>query len=117
MYSINQGVDMENKPDDQNKKFPEGHFIGMWMGIGVAIFAGLGVPLSRITGHPGLFGIGPALGVVFGLAIGKIVEDKKRQAGLIRPLNAMEKKRRKHIIMAGTVVFLIGILIFLVTLN
>ncbi len=82
---------MENKTDDQNKNFPEGHFIGMWMGIGVAIFAGLGVPLSRITGHSGLFGVGPALGVVLGLLIGKIVEDKKRQAGLIRPLNATEK--------------------------
>jgi len=48
---------------ENNKEYPEGHFVGMWMGIGVAIFSGLGIPLSIATGNPGLIGIGPAIGV------------------------------------------------------
>jgi len=32
--------------EENNKKYPEGHFVGMWMGIGVAIFSGLRIPLS-----------------------------------------------------------------------
>jgi len=52
----------------QTEKYPEGHFLGMWMGIGIAIFTGVGVPLSIATKNLGLMGIGPAIGVAFGLS-------------------------------------------------
>ena len=54
-------------------KYPEGHFLGLWMGIGVAIFSGIGIPLSIVTESPGLIGIWPAMGVAFGLAIGQTI--------------------------------------------
>ena len=64
---------------EQDKTYPEGHFLGMWMGIGIAFFAGVGVPLSIIFGIPGLIGIGPAIGVAFGLSIGQYIESKDPQ--------------------------------------
>ena len=48
-------------------KIPEGQIIAKWMGIGIAIFAGLGIPLSIITSNFAFIGIGPALGVAVGL--------------------------------------------------
>jgi len=68
---------------ENNKKYPEGHFVGMWMGIGTAIFSGLGIPLSIATGNTGLIGIGPAVGVSFGLAIGSSIEAKYKKEGKI----------------------------------
>ena len=53
--------------EEKNKKYPEGHFLGMWMGIGIAIFTGVGVPISIATKNLGLIGIGPAIGIAFGL--------------------------------------------------
>jgi hypothetical protein len=61
--------------EENNKKYPEGHFIGMWMVIGIAI-SGLCIPLSIITGNPGFIAIGPAIGVSVGLAIGSGIEAK-----------------------------------------
>jgi hypothetical protein len=81
--------------EENNKKYPEGHFVGMWMGIGITIFSGLGIPLSITTGNTGLIGIGPALGVAFGLAIGSSIEAKHKKEGRIRPLTEEKKKRRK----------------------
>ena len=49
---------------DKNEKYPEGHFIGMWIGIGIAIFSGVGIPISIALKTPGLMGIGPAIGVL-----------------------------------------------------
>ena len=36
--------------EQNDKKYPEGHFVGMWMGIGIAIFSGFGVPSKWILG-------------------------------------------------------------------
>jgi hypothetical protein len=58
------------------KKYPKGHFIGLWMSIGIAIFSGVGIPRSIATDIPGLAGIGPALGVSIELAIGSSMESK-----------------------------------------
>jgi len=99
---------------ENNRKYPEGHFVGMWMGIGIAIFSGLGIPLSITTGNTGLIGIGPALGVAFGLAIGSSIEAKYRKEGKIRLLTEEEKKRRKIGIIAGIVILSLGVLSFLV---
>ena len=102
--------------EDKNKTYPEGHFVGMWMGIGIAIFTGVGVPLSIATGNPGLIGIGPALGVAFGLAIGSSIEDKYRKEGKIRPLTKDEKNQRKILVNAGIAVLVVGIVVFLLML-
>ena len=99
---------------ENNKKYAEGHFVGMWMGIGTAIFSGLGIPLSIATGNTGLIGIGPGLGVAFGLAVGSSIEAKHKKEGKIRPLTEEEKKRRKMGIIAGIVVLSLGVLSFLI---
>lgn len=99
---------------EKNKKYPEGHFVGMWMGIGIAIFSGLGIPLSIATGNNGLIGIRPALGVSFGLAIGSSIEAKHKEKGEIRPLTEEEKKRKKTEIIAGIVILSLGVLSFLI---
>jgi len=99
--------------DDKVKKYPEGHFLGMWMGIGIAIFSGLGIPLSIATENPGFIGIGPALGVAVGLAIGQSIENKYKQEGRIRPLTESEQKRKKNAVTAGIVLLTLGVLIFI----
>ena len=66
---------------ENNKDYPAGHFVGMWMGIGAAIFSGLGIPLSIATENMGLIGIGPAIGVAFGLAVGASIEAKYKKEG------------------------------------
>jgi hypothetical protein len=98
---------------NNSKKYPEGHFIGMWMGIGIAIFSGLGIPLSIATKNYGFMGIGPALGVAFGLSIGQAIENKYKKENRIRPLTEEEKKRKKFAVMAGLAIFAFGVLVFL----
>jgi hypothetical protein len=98
---------MEKKDD----KYPEGHFIGMWMGIGIAIFSGFGIPLSIATDNPGFIGIGPAIGVAIGLSIGQSIENKYKQQGKIRPLTESEKKRKKNAVIVGIALLTLGVLI------
>ena len=98
--------------DDKIKKYPEGHFLGMWIGIGIAIFSGFGIPLSIVTENPGFIGIGPALGVAVGLSIGQSIENKYKQKGKIRPLTDSEKKSKKNAVTAGIVILTFGVLIF-----
>jgi hypothetical protein len=102
--------------DNKDKKYPEGHFLGMWMGIGIAIFSGLGIPLSIVTDNPGFIGIGPALGVAFGLAIGQSIENKYKEKGRIRPLTESELKRKKIAVAVGVAILTIGVLIFILLL-
>ena len=88
------------------------------MGISIAIFSGLGIPLAIATKNPGLIGIGPAIGVALGIAIGASIEQKYKQQGLIRPLTAEEKKRKSQAVIFGTgllipgVIALLGIFLF-----
>ncbi|MFC1506527.1 hypothetical protein ACFLQ6_05580 [Thermoproteota archaeon] len=102
---------------EKSKKYPEGHFLGMWMGIGIAIFSAIGIPLSFATENPGFIGIGPALGVAFGVAIGTSIESKYKKEGKIRPLTKDEiKKKKKYVstvIVILTLFSIIGIAIFL----
>ena len=95
---------------DKHKKYPEGHFLGIGMAIGIAIFSGVGIALSTSTGNPGLIGIGPAIGVSLGLAIGKSMEDKYHKEGLIRPLTEKEKIARKRGKIFGAIAVVIGLL-------
>jgi hypothetical protein len=98
---------------NNNKKYPEGHFVGMWMGIGIAIFSGFGIPLSVATKNYGFIGIGPALGVAFGLSIGQAIENKYKKENKIRPLTEEEKKRKKIAVMAGLALLTLGVIVFL----
>lgn len=98
--------------DNGDKKYPEGHFLGLWMGIGMAIFSGLGIALSAIAGNYAFIGIGPAIGVGFGLPIGQAIENKYKAQGRIRPLTEKEKQSRKNLLIAGILLFLAGIVVF-----
>ena len=98
------------------KKYPEGHFIGMWMAIGIAIFSGFGVALSIITDNPGLIGIGPAIGIAFGLSIGQSIENRYKKEGRIRPLTETEKKNKKNAVTIGIIALFLGIIIFAIIL-
>ena len=98
----------------KKEQYPEGHFVGMWMGIGIAIYTGVGVALSTALKSPGLLGIGPALGVAFGLSVGQAIEAKHKREGKIRPLTEDEKKKKKLIILIGVISFLFGVLAFLI---
>ena len=98
---------------NNNKKYPEGHFLGMWMGIGIAIFSGFGIPLCIATDNYGLIGIGPAIGVAFGLSIGQAIENKYKKENKIRPLTEEEKKRKKMAVFAGIAILMLGVIVFL----
>ena len=89
--------------ENQNK-YPEGHFVGMWMAIGIAIFSGIGIPLSIVTDNAGFIGVGPALGVSIGMAIGTGIENKYKKEGKIRPRTKEEENRRKTQVAAGLLV-------------
>ncbi|MBT3210282.1 MAG: hypothetical protein HN704_00900 [Bacteroidetes bacterium] len=99
--------------EDENKKFPEGHFVGMWMGIGMAIFSGIGIPLSIALKMPGFIAIGPGIGIAFGLIIGQSIETKHKKEGKIRELTEKEKSTRKKLVYAGIGLLAIGVLAFL----
>ena len=96
--------------DDKVKKYPEGHFVGLWMGIGIAIFSGFGIPISIATDNFGFIGIGPALGVAVGLSIGQSIETKYKNEGRIRPLTESEQKRKRNSVISGIVILTIGVL-------
>ena len=68
---------MNNKP----KQYPKGHFLGLWMGIMMAVFSGIIIPFSIITDNTAFIGLGPALGVAAGVAIGSGNEQKKEKEG------------------------------------
>jgi len=101
---------MENK----NNKYPEGHFLGIWMGICIVIFSLIGVPLSIVTDNVGFIGIGPAIGVAIGLSIGQSIENKYKQQGKIRPLTESEKKRKKNAVIVGIALLTLGVLIAII---
>lgn len=94
----------------ETKKFPKGHFLNTWIGLGMAIFSGLGLPLAFATDNLGLIGIGPAIGVGFGVAIGTIIEKRKEEQGLIRELTEEEILKREKSKNIGLGVVLLGIL-------
>ena len=103
---------MEKNVQEQH---PEGHYVNMWMCIGIAIFSGLGVLLGIITHDYTFFGIVPGLGVAFGLAIGQVIENKYKKEGKIRPLTEDEKRLKKMAISAGIVLLILGVIVFLIS--
>jgi hypothetical protein len=96
-----------------DKKYPEGHFVGKWMGIGIAICSGLWIPLCIIIKTPGLIGVGPAIGFSIGLVIGSLIESKYKKEGKIRPSTKQEKNKRKIAIIAGIAILVLGFAMFI----
>ena len=96
------------------EKYPEGHFIGMWMGIGIALFSGIGIPLSIIIDNPGFIGIGPALGVGFGLAVGQSIENKYKQQGRICDLTYDEIKRKNNMKFKALLLLIVGVFLLFI---
>lgn len=99
--------------EPKDKKYPEGHFIGLWMVLGIAIFSGLGIPLSIATDNYAFIGMGPALGIAIGLAIGQAIENKYKREGRIVPRSEEENKRRRVAILLGVAILLVGVVFFL----
>ena len=99
--------------EPKDKKYPEGHFIGLWMALGIVIFSGLGIPLSIATDNYAFIGMGPALGIAIGLAIGQAIENKYKREGRIIPRSEEENKRRKVAIPLGVAILLVGVVFFL----
>lgn len=94
-------------------KYPEGHFLGKWMGIFIAIFSGFGIPLSIALNNPAFIGIGPAIGVAIGASVGKSIEEKYRKKGMIRPMTEKEKKNKKIAVIFGIIALLLGVAAFI----
>ena len=99
-----------------NKIYPEGHFIGMWMVICGAIFTLIGLPLCIIFEMTGLIGIGPAIGVAIGLSIGSAIEAKYKKEGKIRSLTEEEKRKRQYAVLAGIAILTLGVIVFIILL-
>lgn len=99
--------------EDKKEQYPKGHFVGKWIGIGIAMFTGLGIPLSIALDNTTLIGIGPAIGVAFGAGIGASIEAKKKKEGFIRELTDKEKKRKKSSEYIGLGILIIGLVAML----
>jgi len=97
--------------ENRDYKYPEGHFLRMWMGIGIAIFSVIGILLIIFTDNPEFIGVSPAIGVAFGLAIGQTIENKYKQKGKIRPLTESEKRRKKNTVTAAILILALGVFI------
>ena len=105
----------EMSMNEKIEKYPEGHFIGRWMCIGILIISGIGIPFGIIT-HNYIFAyIGPAIGVAFGMIIGQSIENKYKQEGRIRPLTEKEQKRKKNAVIAGTFIFTLGVFVYILS--
>jgi len=102
-----------NDIEDVLEKYPKGHFVGVWLGIGMAIFSGVGVVISFALKNYGLISIGPVLGVAVATAIGQSIDNKYQKKGQIRPLTASEIKQRRNMLIYGFVTLLIGLLFFI----
>ena len=100
--------------DNKDRKYPEGHFVGMWMSICIAIFSGFGIPLSIVSENYGFIGIGPAIGVAVGSVIGQSIENKYRQEGRIRALSQLEAKRKNNAFITGIIMLTLGIAAFII---
>lgn len=97
---------------EEEEKIPEGKIVGNWIAIGIAIFSGLGIPLSVVTENFAFIGIGPAIGVGFGAAIGKSIEQKYKNEGRLAPPTAKDKRKSKIFLFVGLGVLLLGVVFF-----
>ena len=86
--------------------------MGLWMGIGIALFSALGIVISVVAQNYAFLGMGPAIGVAFGLPVGQAMENKHKAQGRIRPLTEKEKRVRRNALLLGLFIFLLGVVVF-----
>jgi len=98
----------------QEEKYPQGHFLNMWIGIGVAIGSGLGVAIGLILGNMAFIGTGIPIGIAIGAGIGASQEAKYQKAGLTRPLHEEEKRQKQVASLIGLILVLVGVLVLAV---
>ncbi|WP_340113691.1 hypothetical protein [Maribellus mangrovi] len=102
---------MKSTINDNDKKYPKGYFLNLWMGICIAVFSGVGIPIAIISKNFAFIGIGPAIGVSVGIAIGQGIENKQEKEGRIRPLTNEEKRNAKRMLILGiALLFVLAIL-------
>ncbi|MFC1663876.1 hypothetical protein ACFL0A_02020 [Patescibacteria group bacterium] len=97
--------------EENNKTYPEGHFVGQWMSIGMVVGAPLGLAFSFVFKNYISILVGLTIGMCIGLVIGSRIEAKHKKEGIIRPLTEGEKKRKKIAITALFIILLIGALV------
>jgi hypothetical protein len=56
--------------DNMDRAERKRYYMRVGMAIGMATFAPAGIALALMVKNPGLLGIGPAMGIGFGIAIG-----------------------------------------------
>ncbi len=95
----------------QKEKYPEGHFISMYM----AIFMPLGLIYGLILG-PSFYGMGLGIGLVMGIAVGTAIEVKYKKEGKIRPLTKNEKRKRRVALFVGLALGILVVLLFFIFL-
>lgn len=108
---------MKSTIEENDKKYPKGYFLNLWMGICIAVFSGVGIPIAIISKNFAFIGIGPAIGVSVGIAIGQGIENKHDKEGRIRALSREEKRNAKRMVMLGIaflfVLAILGVIFFL----
>jgi len=108
---------MKTRTEENDKKYPKGYFLNLWMGMCIAIFSGIGIPIAIISENFAFIGIGPAIGVSIGLAIGQGIENKHEKEGKMRPLTKEEKRGARRMLFLGIAVLfmlaILGVLFFL----
>jgi hypothetical protein len=76
---------------------------GFYIGLCIALFLPLGVPLAFATGNFGLVGVGLPVGV----AVGVVWE--KRHESELRPLSSGEQRLVKYLVLGLSFIFLLGL--------
>ncbi|MBW2964761.1 hypothetical protein KY363_04840 [Candidatus Woesearchaeota archaeon] len=98
------------------QKYPEGHFLNLYMGYGIVLGTGFGIPFGLAIGNLAFFGVGLPIGLAIGSAIGAAKEKEAKEAGLIRPLTNQEKKAKRLALYAGIGTLVFGVAVLLLFL-
>ena len=102
---------MKNDSNRSETSYPKGHFVGLWIGIGTAIFSGFGVVFSIVIDNFSFIGVGIAIGVSVGVAIGQSIENKYQVQVRIRPLKPQELRNRRIALWVSFAVLTLGVVL------
>lgn len=94
----------------KQKRYPEGHF----MGLGIAIGIPLGIPIGLALGN---IALGPAIGAAIGVLIGILMEKKKNPnpRELTKEEKRIKSRNLKILLYFGIVLFSILLLLFFIS--